>query len=354
MSEQARAGVPGPGDLRALVERSRVATLTFGLPVQRVRVANEAAAELIGSPQSAIVGLRPDQVYDGVDGRRAQTSLSALAFGALDSYRAHRRLRTSRGPVSVSVWVRRMPVVGGSVAVVIVVPDTESKSATRSVGAFFDAEAVDLAVGTLNGDGRIDNVIPKGAVVFGQNLSELAGVDLASLVHPDDVGLLLRSVRNTAASSEGALVRVRFRHVVRGWAETRCLFFPLPADESGSTVFVLAQTAAEFPPGPDAERTAPLERHAGSWRDAQPLGVDASHLVALDELPRRQREIVDRLLRGERVPSIAASLYISATTVRNHLSHAFAAFGVHSQSELLALLRRGSGAVQRGEPEHRD
>jgi PAS domain-containing protein/DNA-binding CsgD family transcriptional regulator len=351
MSEQRRPGVARPGDLRALVERSPVATLTFGLPVQRVRDANEAAAELIGSPQSAIVGLRPAQVYDGVDGRRAQMSLSALALGALDSYRAHRQLRTSRGPVSVSTWVRRVPVVGGPVAVVIVVPDTTLENG--SLGAFFEAEVVDLAVGTLNGDGRIDRVIPQGAVVFGQNQSELIGVDLASLVHPDDVGLLLRSVRNTAASSEGAFVRVRLRDAAGGWVETRCLFFPLPADESSSTVFVLAQSATELPPRPDAERTPTLERLAASWRYVRPLGVDASHLVALDKLPRRQREIVDRLLRGERVPSIAASMYISATTVRNHLSHAFTAFGVHSQSELLALLRRGSGVVQRAEPEHR-
>jgi DNA-binding CsgD family transcriptional regulator len=77
-------------------------------------------------------------------------------------------------------------------------------------------------------------------------------------------------------------------------------------------------------------------------------------MPALDELPRRQRDIVDRLLRGERVPSIAASMYISPNTVRNHLSHVFTVFGVHSQSDLLALLRSRSDAVQVAGPEHRD
>lgn len=362
MSEQARAGAPGPGDLRALVDQSPVATLVFGLPDERVRVANEAMAELIGSPLSAIVGLRPAQVWDGADGQRSQMALSALTVGAVDRYRARRRLRTSSGPVAVSVWARRMPTDSGSVAVVIVVPDTESKSATRSVGAFFGPDALDL-VGTLDSDWWIDRVTPNSEMVLGENRSELAGVDLASLVHPDDVDLLVRSVRNSAANSERAFVRVRLRRATRGWGETRCLLFPLPQDETGSVMFVLAQTAADVPPGPDAKRIATLERQllrfaaelqAGGWREVQPPGADASHWVALDKLPRRQGEIVDRLLRGERVPSIAASMYISASTVRNHLSHVFAGFGVHSQSELLAVLRLGSGAVQRGEPEHRD
>jgi hypothetical protein len=102
----------------------------FGLPDQRVLVANK----LIGSPQSAIVGLRPAQVFDGADGRRAQTALSALAVGALDSFRAHRQLRTSHGPMASSGWARRMPMAGRSVAVVIIVPEAEPTVATQSVG----------------------------------------------------------------------------------------------------------------------------------------------------------------------------------------------------------------------------
>jgi DNA-binding CsgD family transcriptional regulator len=359
VSEQAGGGIPGSGDLRALVERSPVATLVFGRD-QRVRIANEVMAKLIGSPEAAIVGLRPARVWDGAHARRCQMLLSALTAGALESYRAHRQLRTARGPVAVSVWVRRIPVIDGSVAVAIVVPETEPKSAIRSVGAFFGPDALDLAVGTLSSDGRLDRVTPNSRVVLGHDQSELAGIELASVVHPDDVDLMLSSVRKAAETSEGAFARVRLRHATRGWTETRCLFFPLPGDESGSMAFVLAETA-ELPPGPDAERIATLERHllrfaaelhAGGWRDAQPLAVDASHMPALDELPRRQREIVDRLLRGERVPSIAASMYISPNTVRNHLTHVFTVFGVHSQSDLLALLRSGSDAFQRAEPDH--
>jgi DNA-binding CsgD family transcriptional regulator len=255
VSKETNAGVPRLGDLRALVDRSPVTTLVFGLPDQRVRIANKAVAELIGCPQSAIVGLRPAQVWDGDDGRRSHMALSGLTIGALDSFRARRQLHTGRGPVAVSVWVRRVQVVGGYVAVVIVVPFTSPKLGARSVGAFFEPEAIGL--GGALGDG-------------------------------------------------------------------------------------------DLPPGPDAERIATFERHlvdlavelhAGGWLDAQPPTVDPSWFATLDELPMRQREIVDLLLRGERIPSIAASMFISASTVRNHLSHVFTAVGVHSQAELLALLR---------------
>jgi DNA-binding NarL/FixJ family response regulator len=67
--------------------------------------------------------------------------------------------------------------------------------------------------------------------------------------------------------------------------------------------------------------------------------VQDSSTVALRGLTERQREIVERLLDGQRVAAIAAALFISQSTVRNHLSAAYRGFGVHSQSELLERLR---------------
>jgi two-component system nitrate/nitrite response regulator NarL len=58
----------------------------------------------------------------------------------------------------------------------------------------------------------------------------------------------------------------------------------------------------------------------------------------MKHLTSRQWEVLSRLLRGERVPTIAAGLFISQSTVRNHLAGIFERFGVHSQPELLAVL----------------
>jgi DNA-binding CsgD family transcriptional regulator len=74
-------------------------------------------------------------------------------------------------------------------------------------------------------------------------------------------------------------------------------------------------------------------RHGGPSRlDLTAGGGDG------DELSPRQAEILDRLAAGERVPAIAKSLFISTSTVRNHLSAIFRMYGVHSQHELLVLI----------------
>jgi DNA-binding CsgD family transcriptional regulator len=59
----------------------------------------------------------------------------------------------------------------------------------------------------------------------------------------------------------------------------------------------------------------------------------------LSRLSPREVEIVLRLLAGDRVPLIAASLYLAPSTVRNHLSAVFRKFGVNSQQQLIVLLR---------------
>ncbi|MBK5332383.1 MAG: helix-turn-helix transcriptional regulator [Ilumatobacteraceae bacterium] len=67
--------------------------------------------------------------------------------------------------------------------------------------------------------------------------------------------------------------------------------------------------------------------------------VAESVFAVLDRLSARQREIVAALLRGERTSETAASMFLSKSTVRSHLSAIFNQFGVHSQTELLVLLR---------------
>jgi DNA-binding NarL/FixJ family response regulator len=59
----------------------------------------------------------------------------------------------------------------------------------------------------------------------------------------------------------------------------------------------------------------------------------------LSRLTSREREVVDRLLEGERVQTIAAELFVSQSTIRSHLSSVFTKVGVHSQADLIRRLR---------------
>lgn len=62
----------------------------------------------------------------------------------------------------------------------------------------------------------------------------------------------------------------------------------------------------------------------------------------LESLRPREQEVVMLLLQHQRVPAIARMLSISPGTVRNHLKRVFSQTGVHSQQELLLLLREAS------------
>ncbi len=74
--------------------------------------------------------------------------------------------------------------------------------------------------------------------------------------------------------------------------------------------------------------------------------ADALGISPTAGLSPRQWEVISRLVRGERVATIAAEMYLSQSTVRNHLSAIFHKMGVHSQNELLALWRGDRGGGQ--------
>jgi DNA-binding NarL/FixJ family response regulator len=67
-------------------------------------------------------------------------------------------------------------------------------------------------------------------------------------------------------------------------------------------------------------------------------GLSLARIPEAAGLTPRQWEVLRRIVAGERVPTIASKLYVSQSTVRNHLSAIFERFGVHSQAALIARL----------------
>jgi len=75
--------------------------------------------------------------------------------------------------------------------------------------------------------------------------------------------------------------------------------------------------------------------------DEVPSDSRSTSLMASADLTPRQQEVVQRLLDGERVPAISNAIFLSQSTVRNHLLAVFRKFDVHSQEELIGKLTRG-------------
>jgi PAS domain S-box-containing protein len=159
-------------------------------------------------------------------------------------------------------------------------------------------------MGTVDDAWRLAEISLDAAAWFGLRPEECPGRALHTLVHPDDAPLLLLAARRSSVDGQGVAVGMRVRRHDGEWTPMRCEVSPLCGHNPPR--FALAMWAPE----PALPR----------------------------DLSRRQLEILRRLVRGERVPTIARELSVSQSTVRNHLSAIYRSLGVHSQSELLARL----------------
>ena len=205
---------------------------------------------------------------------------------------------------------------------------------------------------TLNDRWRIAHISANAGGVLGRPSSELLASSIIELTHRDDVAALLLAFAR-ATTDKSADVRIRLRQD-RSWRMMRAVITLLEGD--GTLPFSLIATPAAEPYAPDLSGTSQLAGHlrriAAQIEAAGVLAPLIETAAALGipvaaELSPRQLEIASRLVGGERVPSIAADMYLSQSTVRNHLSAIFQKFGVHSQRELLALWRgRANGTIR--------
>lgn len=193
---------------------------------------------------------------------------------------------------------------------------------------------------------RIRDIDADGERVAGRARQELLNSSFLDWIHPDDVPAMLFAVaRATTSSIARALVRVCDPD---GTWRTVDL---APAVSDHGSALIAVVLVAETDPSGGLPRTAitaipsELRRIADHIETAAvmaPLAelTGALGLAAAEDLSPRQWEVVRRLVRGERVSTIAAEMYLSRSTIRNHLTAIFAKVGVHSQEELLAMCRR--------------
>jgi PAS domain S-box-containing protein len=290
------------------------------------------------------------KIVDLVGPRDAvETVVAVFSSGAVDDVRTERRIRSPAGDfVPVRVWSRAIELDGARVGVSLVVPVAEVGRLGRDPAAPW-RDLAPVAVGTADGALRIEGVSRDVRDVLGLEPAECVGSSMLDMIHPDDVGQMF-GPESKALRSDGPRRHVRFRHRDGSWINVCLLIAPLADEDSGRLAFALVG-APHLQAGQPSDRIAELElrlRHIGAEVRAAGVLEDVDRLPAvsdypeLGELTSRQWEILSRLVRGDRVATIASALYLSPSTVRNHLAAIFRKFGVHSQIELVDILRRRS------------
>ena len=175
---------------------------------------------------------------------------------------------------------------------------------------------------------------------------EIVGQPVEKLIPPELDELILKEMK----AVEGGDARARITYFQRKDSTTFPVLLipqnrtPEDRDEPYFVVVVdlgTVQTAKPATYSPAARVAPNLERIAlelqiigltADTRGAPPVPLEHPDLK---ELTRREREVLIRLMAGERVPAIAKHLHISPHTVRNHLKSIYRKLGVGNQSELI-------------------
>jgi PAS domain S-box-containing protein len=207
-----------------------------------------------------------------------------------------------------------------------------------------------ILLGTLDQEWRIDRVSQDVVEMLGYAREEATGLSLLGFLHPADVPAVLGAIDRARTSQRTVEVTARVRAKSGAWKASTALLATVTDADPPALAFALVTPAGDRPARREAADTkrelveAKLQRVA---RDLRAAGVahatsgspDGTLLPALSRLTARQLQILVLLLDGERVPSIADALYVSQSTVRNHLSSIFAKVGVHSQADLVHQMR---------------
>lgn len=325
----------------------------YGLPDGMLQSANRAAMALLGLAAVEPGRLHARDISDPIGSDITEVALVALQSGATDSYRAHRTVLAGGAPLAVLTSARRLVIASGALAVVLTVPVNVDN--TQVAGAE-DPSTAALVAGTIDAHGAVSSLSLAMSPMEAELTSAL-DVSLKRAAHAADVGIV-DEMLETLGRTGSAAGELRLPHSELGWVACQLQLFVVRGPAAASDphtcdaglerfAFVLSASVGTRPM---LEKIARLEGHirrigsevhAAGVALAVSAGADRPENSLLDslDLSVRQREIVERLLRGQRVSTISAALYISQSTVRNHLARVYRLVGVHSQEALLDALR---------------
>jgi DNA-binding CsgD family transcriptional regulator len=348
-------GIPArsPDTIGALVRSSDVPLAAVDLPSGRFLAVNPAMADAVGSTVSVLSGSSSLDWLSPDDRHAAQLGFQALADGDLTGYQATRRLANPKDLDQVfSVWVSTVDVDGTRVGLASVIPSAPHDNQFRALPPVSRIpEPGSVVLGTVDSSWRVDRISQDVTPLLGLTPEQCTGQPVLGVIHPSDVPAFLAAVEHARRGQRAVRIMLRVSARPRDWTEVTIVLATIAPSDPPPLAFALIRydTIADTPG--DSSREMRLEAHMLRIADelhAAGLIPRLQQLPALTDEPElgkltsREWAVLTRLLDGQRVSAIAADLYVSQSTVRNHLSSIYAKLGVHSQVDLIRLIRRGT------------
>ena len=261
----------------------------------------------------------------------ATAAITALAQGIVDGFVVRRVFIAPSGDeVTLEVWGRRVEYDQKPYGVWIFLPDKYSSG--------LDSSSIVLA---MTDHDWVIEYMSADAGLLGSKGSDLRGFPLLGLIHPSGAAEFLEATQRVSEDHLTVTFHTRLRVQGAEWADRQCLLARM-CEHQPPRLGVVITSRSEEGTAPRDQLTGELRHSALESRAAHTLRTlpALSLLPHGSELSARQSEIVAHLMEGESASDIARLMYLSPSTVRNHLTSIYRKFGVHSQAELLAALLR--------------
>lgn len=212
------------------------------------------------------------------------------------------------------------------------------------------SESLPVVVGTLGSGLRIERISSEARILFDRPVDMLIGESLLEVVAEDDVPTCLNAFAEAAATQRGVTVTLSTIPTERRPGPLLCevLITPLRPSPGYAIVLRPVPTPALDLRDSGALTVIPNRSHRAAQAGGSApggsapgglRGVSDCGVPGVGRLTTREMQIVSRLLNGHRPPGIARDLFLSQSTVRNHLASVFKKLGVASQEALLELFR---------------
>jgi DNA-binding CsgD family transcriptional regulator len=331
------AGDGPPEAVLDVVTNCPLPSLLLAVPSEQILAASGVAERLLCPDDGSVVGRNlEDFTADEPTG-----ALDLMVAGRLDGYEARRSIHRGDRTIPVTVWIRLVDGrEGRNFALAKLLPDPGTLGETLRR---LERTTADAVVGSTDAHLTVDRVSTDVVTLLDHRTADVVGQSLFRLVDTPDVTPLLKALARSSDTGLGTSLLVRPQ--LFGFRASRCEMLLLPMEPSPSFAFALLDEESAHAP------TSALDMEQALWQFEEVLrSATASRLAAelpadpgLSRLSGRELEIVMRLLNGDRVRAIAESLFLSPSTVRNHLSAVFRKLRVGSQQELIHLLRRTDG-----------